>query len=127
MMLACHSQVFARFHSGHEKRKPVADTTRYPLTDRRGDLYTYPNRNTFDFRDTSYVKRSIEYDPKTKQYYIVEKIGSRYYRSPVSFSQDEFLRLQGEKDEKEYFKKRSQLLSNMNRRLFKPKFKVSND
>lgn len=127
MMLACHSQVFARFHTGNEKRKPVADTTRYPLTDRRGDLYTYPNRNTFDFRDTSYVKRSIEYDPRTKQYYIVEKIGSRYYRSPVSFSQDEFLRLQGEKDEKEYFKKRSQLLSDMNRRLFKPKFKVSND
>ncbi|MGQ0738581.1 MAG: T9SS outer membrane translocon Sov/SprA [Bacteroidota bacterium] len=109
------------------KKKIAADTTRYPITDRRGDPYLYPNRNTFDFRDTSYLKRTIEYDPKTKQYYIVEKIGNRYYRTPASFSMEEFLRLQGEKDERDYFKKRSQLLANMNRRMFKPKFKVSND
>ena len=110
-----------------EKKKFAADTTRYPLTDRPGDPYSYPNRNSFDFRDTSYIKRSIEYDPKTKQYYIIEKIGNKYYRTPASFSMEEFLKLQGEKDERDYFKKRSQLLANMNRRLFKPKFKVSND
>jgi cell surface protein SprA len=104
-----------------------ADTNRYPLTDRRGDPYSYPNRNTFDLRDTSYIKRNIEYDPKTKQYYIVEKIGDRYYRTPASFSMEEFLRIQGEKDEKDYFRKRAALLANMNRRMFKPKFKVSND
>ncbi|HUR66839.1 MAG TPA: cell surface protein SprA [Chitinophagaceae bacterium] len=109
------------------KKRAIADTNRYPLTDRRGDPYSYPNRNTFDIRDTSYLKRTIEYDPKTKQYYIVEKIGDRYYRTPASFSMEEFLRLQGEKDERDYFKKRSALLANMNRRLFKPKFKVSND
>ncbi len=104
-----------------------AQTNRYPLNDRRGDPYSYPNRNTFDLRDTGYIKRNIEYDPKTKQYYIVEKIGNSYYRTPVSFSMDEFLRLQGEKDEREYFRKRAALLANMNRRLYKPKFKVSND
>jgi cell surface protein SprA len=101
--------------------------TRYPLNDRRGDPYSYPNRNTFDLRDTGYIKRNIEYDPKTKQYYIVEKIGNSYYRTPVSFSMEEFLKLQGEKDEAEYFRKRAALLANMNRRLYKPKFKVSND
>ena len=103
------------------------DTTRYPLQDRYGDPYSYPNRNTFDFRDTAFIKRKIEYDPKTKQYYIVEKIGSHYYRTPASFSMQEFINLQGKKDEEDYFKKRSALLANMNRRLFKPKFKVTND
>lgn len=129
MLFSCCTQAKAGFFNPGDKfrKKPSADTTRYPLTDRRGDPYSYPNRNTFDLRDTSYIKRNIEYDPKTKQYYIVEKIGSRYYRTPVSFSMDEFVRLQGEKDEKDYFKKRSQLLANMNRRIFKPKFKVSND
>ncbi|MGB3155549.1 MAG: cell surface protein SprA [Chitinophagaceae bacterium] len=105
----------------------ITDTSRYPLRDRRGDPYTYPNRNSFDLRDTGFIKRTIEYDPKTKQYYIVEKIGNSYYRTPTSFTMEEFVQLQGRKDEQDYFKKRSALLANMNRRLFKPKFKVSND
>lgn len=103
------------------------DTLRYPLYERRGDPYSYRNRNSFDFYDTSFVKRNIEYDPRTKQYYIIEKIGSRYYRTPVSFSMEDFLRLQGQKDEEDYFRKRSAMLANLNRRMFKPKFKVSND
>ncbi|MBK8310233.1 MAG: cell surface protein SprA [Chitinophagaceae bacterium] len=104
-----------------------SDTSRYPLVDRRGDPYTYQRKNTFDFNDTAFIRRSVEYDPKTKQYYIIERIGNTYYRTPTSFSMEEFIRLQGQKDEEDYFKKRSSLLANMNRRLFKPKFKVSND
>ena len=96
----------------------LRDTTvRFPLNDRRSDTYSNPGRNTFDFRDTSYIKRNIEYDPKTKQYYIVEKIGSSYYRTPISFSMQEFLSMQGKKDEIDYFKKRSNMLANMNRKL----------
>ncbi len=96
------------------------------MQDRYGDPYSYPNRNTFDFRDTAYLKRTIEYDPKTKQYYIVEKIGDKYYRTPTSFSMEEFLRLQGKRDEEEYFRRRSAMLADMNRRMFRPKFKVNN-
>jgi cell surface protein SprA len=104
------------------------DTTiRFPLTDRRSDAYSSPPRNSFDFRDTSYLKRNIEYDPKTKQYYIVEKIGSAYYRTPIAFSMQEFLNMQGKKDETDYFKKRSNMLSNMNRKIDKPRFRVKPD
>jgi cell surface protein SprA len=110
------------FQSGNR-----TDTSRYPLSDRRGDPYNYPNRNSFDFRDTSFIKRNIEYDPITKQYYIVEKIGNRYYRTPASFTMEEFLRLQGQKDERDYFRERADLLSNLNRRTFKPKFGFSKD
>jgi cell surface protein SprA len=108
-------------------RKPVADTNRFPLRDRYGDPYSYPYRNPFDLQDTSFIKREIEYDPVTKQYYIIERIGTQYYRTPVAFSMEEFVRMQDKKDEEEYFRKRAALLANMNRRMYKPKFKVSGD
>ena len=110
----------------HAQQNP-GDSLRYPLTDRRGDPYTYPNRNTLDFKDTSYLKRNIIYDPKTKEYYVEEKIGTQWYRTPVSISKEDFLRMQGRKDEELYFKKRADMLANMNRRLTRPKFKVSPD
>lgn len=103
------------------------DTLRYPLTDRYGDPYTNPSRNTFDLRDTAFIKRNIEYDPLTGQYYIIEKIGDRNYRSPVSFSRDEFIRLQGRRDEAAYFQQRARLLADMNRRLFRPRFNAPKD
>lgn len=127
LVLATCLQASAGYHFPAPATTNVADTNRYPLQDRYGDPYSYPNRNGFDFRDTGYIKRTVEYDPKTKQYYIVEKIGNKYYRTPTSFSMEEFVRMQGKKDEEDYFKKRSALLANMNRRLYKPKLKVTND
>lgn len=121
IVLAPFVQANARYHTA-----TPTDTTRYPITERRGDPYTYRG-NAFDLSDTSFVKRNIEYDPETRQYYIIEKIGSRYYRTPVSYSMEEFLRMQGRKDEEEYFRKRAAMMASMNRRIFKPKFKVSND
>jgi cell surface protein SprA len=121
-------QVQAYFgNAGAGNRQTIQDTTKYPLSDRRGDPYTYPNKNSFDFRDTGYIKRSIEYDPVTKQYYVVEKIGSRYYRTPMTYSMKEFLELQGKMDEAEYFRKRANTLVNLNRRTSKPNFGFSRD
>ncbi|MFM2338480.1 MAG: cell surface protein SprA [Bacteroidota bacterium] len=132
IVLALIVNADARNRSGNHSyfnKKSIThpDTTRFPLQERRGDPYSHRNRNTFDFKDTGYLKRTVEYDPKTKQYYIVEKIGNKYYRTPTAFSMQEFLHLQGQKDEREYFQRRSNMLANMNRRQFKPKFKVSND
>lgn len=101
--------------------------TSHPLHDRYGDPYTYPNRNAFDLKDTGFIKRTIEYDPATRQYYIVEKIGDKYYRTPSTFTKEEFLRLQGRKDEIDYFRQRADLLSNLNRRSYKPKFGFDKD
>jgi cell surface protein SprA len=123
LLLAGHGQVYAYF----KPSKNFQDTTRYPVTDRRGDPYTYPNRNSFDFSDTGYIKRNVEYDAKTKQYFVVEKIGNRYYRTPMAFSMQEFINLQGKKDENEYFRQRADLLINLNRRNVKPVFGFSKD
>ena len=103
------------------------DTSRYPLLDRYGDPYTYPNRNSFDLKDTGFVKRNIEYDPVTKQYYIIEKIGNKYYRAPATFSMQEFINMQARKDEINYFKQRANLLTNLNRCGYKPKFGFNKD
>ena len=103
------------------------DSARYPLRDRRGDPYTYPGRNSFDLKDTGFIKRNVEYDPVTKQYYVVEKIGERYYRTPMTFSMEEFIRLQGKQDEAEYFRKRANTLVELNRRNTKPNFGFNKD
>ncbi|MES1217405.1 MAG: cell surface protein SprA, partial [Bacteroidota bacterium] len=103
------------------------DTLHYPISDRRADSYTTPLRNSFDLKDSAFVKRNIVYDPKTKQYYIEEKIGNTVYRTPASFTMQEFLDMQGKKDENDYFRKRADVLSDLNRRNYKPKFNFAKD
>jgi hypothetical protein len=103
------------------------DTIRPTQTDRYGDPYTYPTKDPFFLKDTNFIKRNIEYDPVTKQYFVVEKIGDKYYRVPMSFSMQEFLQLKGKMDESDYFRKRASLLANLNRRQYKPKFNFVND
>lgn len=101
------------------------DTLRYPIYDRYGDPLSAPRSNAFDLRDTAFIKKNIEYDPRTGEYFITEKIGDRYYRTPVSFNREEFMRMQGRRDETDYFRKRASLLTDMNRRNFKPQFQTS--
>ena len=103
------------------------DTIRPTDPYRYGDPYTYPNRNPFSLKDTAFVKRTIEYDPATKQYYVIEKIGNQYYRVPMTFTMKEFLDLKGKEDENAYFRKRANVLSNLNRRSYRPKPNFIND
>jgi len=71
MVFACFSQANAGYNNTpNDKTGFYTDTTRYPINDRYGDPYSNPNRNSFDLRDTGFIKRTIEYDPVTKQYYI---------------------------------------------------------
>jgi cell surface protein SprA len=97
------------------------DTTRYPISDRIGDPFTYKSSNPFNISDTGYIKRDIEYDPKTKQYYIIEKIGTSYYRTPTYLTFDEMMRFQARQSEADYFRKRANTLSVLNRKVERPK------
>jgi len=100
------------------------DTIRYPIKDRIGDPITYSDRNPFNISDTGFLKRDIQYDPKTKQYYIVEKIGNSYYRTPTYLTYDEMMKLQARQAEIDYFRKRANTLSALNRKVVRPKMKV---
>ena len=46
------------------------DSIHYPIKDRRGDFLTQPSNNPFDLRDTSLVKKKVDYDPATKTYQV---------------------------------------------------------
>jgi len=97
---------------------------RYPISDRRGDPLSTQSKNPFDIRDNSLIKRDIQYDPKTKQYYVVEKIGGKFYRVPTTLSFDEFWKLEAHKAESDYFKKRADALTALNLKSPRPKMRV---
>jgi hypothetical protein len=100
------------------------DTTRFPIKDRVGDPFTYNSNNPFNFSDTSIIKRDVQYDPKTKQYYIVEKIGNSYYRTPTYLTFEEMMRFKARQSESDYFRKRANTLSVLNRKVERPKLKT---
>jgi cell surface protein SprA len=100
------------------------DSLRFPISDRRGDPFTNATKNPFDLNDTALIKKSIEYDPKTKSYFIKEKIGSTIYRKPTTVQFDEYWRLQNQKAETDYFKKRADALTQLNKKVARPPMRV---
>jgi cell surface protein SprA len=103
------------------------DSLRFPIYDRRGDRFSYPNRNPFDLKDPPNLRDSIVYDPATNRYYIIEKVGSQYYRKPTYLTFDEMMKMSGDSAEDDYFRKRADALDALNRRLLRPKLAVGNN
>ncbi len=96
----------------------------YPIRDRRGDVLSGEQRNTFDLKAPSNIRDSVVYDPKTRRYVLYEKIGTRYYRTTTSYSFDEYWKIRGRQAENEYFQKRANLTSILNRGRVKPKLSL---
>jgi cell surface protein SprA len=110
--------------SGFNAQSQQKDSVHYPISDRRADALSNQSKNPFDYRDTSLIKRDIEYDPKTKSYYIIERIGNKFYRVPTYLTYDEFWRIQSQKAETDYFKKRAAALTALNLKTPRPKLRV---
>ena len=100
------------------------DSLPFPLKDRRGDWFTWKNKNAFDLKDSTFIKQNIEYDPKTNLYYITEKIGDRIFREPTSLTFEEFYALQNNLNETEYFHQRADALTLVNKKVRRPKHTV---
>ena len=96
----------------------------FPISDRRGDPMSNRSNNPFDIRDTTLIKQNIEYDPITKQYYIIEKIGNKYYRKPTFLTFDEFWKIRAQQSETDYFRKRANALTTLNLKSPRPKLRV---
>ncbi len=101
-----------------------ADSLLFPLQDRRGDWFTWRNKNSFDVKDSSLITQKIEYDPKTGRYIISEKIGDNIYREPTYLTFEEFYALQNHLNETEYFQQRADALMLLNKKLKRPKHLV---
>jgi cell surface protein SprA len=104
-----------------------ADTLKFPIQDRRGDRFTYPNNNPLDLKNPSNIGDSVEYDPKTRRYYILEKIGNHYYRTPSYLTYEEFQALEARRSEIDYFRKRADILSGLNKKMIRPKLQWHNN
>lgn len=96
----------------------------FPIHDRRGDFLQDNKLNAFDFKKPANITDSIGYDYATNRYYVYEKIGNKYYRTPTYYTAEEYWQLKGRQDEIEYFRKRANTLSLLNRKLVKPKFSL---
>ncbi len=100
------------------------DSLHYPIQDRRGDFLSSNNRRTLDLKNPSNIKDSVAYDPKTRRYIVYEKIGTKYYRTTTSYSFDEYWQIKGRQSENEYFQRRANLMSILNRGTIKPKLSL---
>ena len=70
-------EVKADYQQQSDSNNPKGvDTLRFAIHDRRGDAFSSSSRRSMDFSRPANITDSIVYDSKTKQYYIVEKIGS---------------------------------------------------
>ena len=117
---------------GANNSESLKDTTvytftndlRFPIQDKRGDFLSQASNNPYDLRDTSIVKRKVEYDAASKRYYLTDMIGSGYQRTPSTLNFDEFWKLKTAKDEQAYFRQRANSIGVLNRKITRPKSKV---
>jgi cell surface protein SprA len=104
---------------------PASDSTSlpFPIHDRRGDFIS-ANPSVYDFQLPSNIKDSVAYDPQTNTYTVYEKIGNKYYRTPTVYTAEEFRAMEARRSEMEYFQKRANTLSILNRGSVKPKLNI---
>jgi cell surface protein SprA len=95
--------LFLSFAATLSAANPRTDTI--PLRDRTGDFLRDSVVNPFDLRDPSIIQKGVEYDPTTNRYYITEKIGDSYYRTPTFMTFDEYTKFKAQQQEREYFEK----------------------
>jgi hypothetical protein len=101
----------------HSKDTSKLDSLHWPIQDRRGDRFSAPNRNPWYLKDPPNLHDSIVYDPATRQFYIVEKIGNQYYRKPTYMTFEEMMKVQGDSSEDDYFRKRADAMNALNRTM----------
>lgn len=100
-----------------------SDSLPYPLHDRRGDFIS-SKPNAFDFQTPPNISDSVAYDPVSKTYTVYEKVGDHYYRTPTTYTADEFRAMEAQKAETNYFQQRANTLSLLNRGQVKPKLSL---
>ena len=116
------------FFSGLDTLGPrnYGDSLHFPISDRRGDFMSGSGRSTYDFRSPSNIKDSVVYDAISRRYIVYEKIGERYYRIPTIYSFEEYWQMRNRQAEIDYFQKRANTTSLLNRNRFsKPKLSLA--
>jgi cell surface protein SprA len=75
-----------------------------PIKERFGD-HLNVKKNPFDLKDPGLIQKTVEFDPKTGNYIITEKIGDEYYRMPTYMTFDEYLKYKIDEQQSKQFQK----------------------
>lgn len=108
------------------------DTTKvnlkYPFRDRYADPFSSQQKESpFFLKDPSNIKRTIEYNPETGNYEVVEKIGEHYFRPPSEVRFQDFVNKEFDKQERNYWKQRTNETSLINKKALIPKLHVGGE
>jgi cell surface protein SprA len=118
--------------SAFDSTKNIIDTppavVHYPIADKKGDILSSDNKSAFYLKNPSNISDSVVYNSATRTYTVYQKIGNKYYRTPTSYSFDEFWGMRNKQAEADYFRKRANTISLLNRgKLVKPKLSLSDN
>ena len=80
--------------------------------------------NPYDMRPSSYSD-SVVYDPATRRYTVYQKIGDKYYRTPMDYTFDEYWAMRNRQAEIDYFRTRADVTDILNRGRVKPKLSLN--
>jgi cell surface protein SprA len=91
----------------------VKDTSRvnliYPFNDFTGNPYLDKQTSPLYLKNPSNINQEIIYNPKTKTYEFVNKIGDFIYRTPTTMSFEDYKHYKLKEDINSYWKERSQM------------------
>ena len=82
----------------------AAELDTMPVKERYGDFLNN-KKSPFDLKDPSIIQKSVEYDVKSGQYIISEKIGDDYYRMPTYMTFSEYLKYRETEQQQKQFQK----------------------
>ncbi|MDI9337137.1 MAG: cell surface protein SprA [Alphaproteobacteria bacterium] len=97
---------------------------KHDIKDRYAPKFELGNKNAFNIQDTNLIKEDIFYDPYKKNFYVQERIGSRIYRQPFLYNQNEFYQKYNKQKEAEYFQLRANILNKLNKKVKRPEFVI---
>ena len=97
---------------------------KHDIKDRYAPKFELGNKNAFNIQDTNLIKEDIFYDPYKKNFYVQERIGSRIYRQPILYNQNEFYQKYNKQKEAEYFQLRANILNKLNKKVKRPEFVI---
>ena len=116
------------FNAPSSVRDTPPPVLRYPVTDSRADAVSSANRGTYYLPNPSNFNDSVVYNAINRTYTVYEKIGTRYYRVPTTYSFDEFWAMRNRQSEVAYFQRRANTTNLLNRGKFvKPKLSLSDN
>jgi cell surface protein SprA len=100
----------------------------FPIKDSRNPSSMATSNNAYSLRNPSNISDSVVYNAATRTYTVYQKIGNKYYKTPNSYTFDEYWAIRNKQAENAYFQKRANATNLLNRgKLLKPKLSLTDN